>query len=409
MLRTLSTGKIFTTLDLRGAYNLLRIKEGDEPKTAFITKYGQFEFLVMPFGLANAPAQFQRMMNSLFRHMISKFVLVYLDDIVVYSDNLEDHKEHVRQVLQVLKDDNLFCKAEKCHFYQTEIKYLGYIISPNGTSMDPSKISAVQDGRLQKRIVGSSRVFQTLETLVARWFPSSYCLVRSQEPRILYVDQEIDSSTSSLVTGLSEYIFTITHRPGKLNGRADSLSRREDYFLDGDQSNFQRIIDPDNVLDLQVAMADLDLHVLVHSTVLDKVFVQEADWPLIIADFLAGEDNVWIEEISEDWLELCKKELKNFRFRDNTFVRILNDGKSTATYMPSNDRIQVMKHYHESLAHLKYGSIIDLITRRFWWPDMKKDLKDYIARCPECQLNRSASRTHAPLPIRPVPPVALPL
>ncbi|KAH6597131.1 hypothetical protein BASA50_004672 [Batrachochytrium salamandrivorans] len=152
---------------------------------------------------------------------------------------------------------------------------------------------------------------------------------------------------------LSEYTFTITHRPGKLNGRADSLSRREDYFLDGDQSNFQRIIDPDNVLDLQVAMADLDLHVLVHSTVLDKVFVQEADWPLIIADFLAGEDNVWIEEISEDWLELCKKELKNFRFRDNTFVRILNDGKSTATYMPSNDRVQVMKHYHESLAHLK--------------------------------------------------------
>ncbi|KAH9275520.1 hypothetical protein BASA83_001801 [Batrachochytrium salamandrivorans] len=106
----------------------------------------------MPFGLANAPAQFQRMMNSLFRHMISKFVLVYLDDIVVYSDNLEDHKEHVRQVLQILKDNNLFCKAEKCHFYQTEIKYLGYIISPNGTSMDPSKISAVQDWPAPKKV-----------------------------------------------------------------------------------------------------------------------------------------------------------------------------------------------------------------------------------------------------------------
>ncbi|KAH9271422.1 hypothetical protein BASA83_006263 [Batrachochytrium salamandrivorans] len=114
---------------------------------------------------------------------------------------------------------------------------------------------------------------------------------------------------------LSEYTFTITHRPGKLNGRADSLSRREDYFLDGDQSNFQRIIDPENVLDLQVANG--------------------RPRPTY---------NVWIEEISEDWLELCKKELKNFRFRDNTFVRILNDGKSTATYMPSNDRIQVMKH-----------------------------------------------------------------
>ncbi|KAH9263788.1 hypothetical protein BASA83_012767 [Batrachochytrium salamandrivorans] len=485
MLRTLSTGNIFTTLDLRGAYNLLRIKEGDEPKTAFITKYGQFEFLVMPFGLANAPAQFQRMMNSLFRHMISKFVLVYLDDIVVYSENLEDHKEHVRQVLQVLKDNNLFCKAEKCHFYQTEIKYLGYIISPNGVSMDPSKISAVQDWPVPKKVrelqvfLGFTNFYRALvsgysditchltkllkKDIPFSWGPEQEASFRKlkdafaqpgflahpndEQPFILETDAldfaisgvlhqhdqsntlrpvafysrqmnnaernydiydkellaVVDSfkhwrhllqgglhpvtvlcdhknleyfmSTKKLTRRqarwsleLSEYTFTITHRPGKLNGRADSLSRREDYFLDGDQSNFQRVIDPDNVLDLQVAMADLDLHVLVHSTVLDKVFVQETDWPLIIADFLAGEDNVWIEEISEDWLELCKKELKNFRFRDNTFVRILNDGKSTATYMPSNDRIQVMKHYHESLAHLKYGSIIDLITRRFGGP-----------------------------------------
>ncbi|KAH9263221.1 hypothetical protein BASA83_013435 [Batrachochytrium salamandrivorans] len=110
---------------------------------------------------------------------------------------------------------------------------------------------------------------------------------------------------------------------------AESLTEERTHFQDEKIISWTAIrvissesLTPDNVLDLQVAMADLDLHVLVHSTVLDKVFVQEADWPLIIADFLAGEDNVWIEEISEDWLELCKKELKNFRFRDNTFVRI---------------------------------------------------------------------------------------
>ncbi|KAH6562870.1 hypothetical protein BASA62_008870 [Batrachochytrium salamandrivorans] len=112
MLRTLSIGKVFTTLDLRGAYNLLRIKEGDEPKTAFITKYGQFEFLVMPFGLANAPAQFQRMMNTLFRDSIGKFVLVYLDDIVIYSENLEKHKDHVKSVLTILSKNGLYCKLE---------------------------------------------------------------------------------------------------------------------------------------------------------------------------------------------------------------------------------------------------------------------------------------------------------
>ncbi|KAH9263052.1 transposon Tf2-3 polyprotein [Batrachochytrium salamandrivorans] len=152
LLRTLSTGKIFTTLDLRGAYNLLCIKEGDESKTSFITKYGQFEFLVMPFGLANAPAQFQRMMNSLFRDVIGKHVLVYLDDIVIYSDNMSDHIVQVHNVLRVLQDNGLYCKAEKCHFYKSEIKYLGYIISADGLRMDPSKISAVQSWPTPKKV-----------------------------------------------------------------------------------------------------------------------------------------------------------------------------------------------------------------------------------------------------------------
>ncbi|KAH6601064.1 hypothetical protein BASA61_002093 [Batrachochytrium salamandrivorans] len=172
-----------------------------------------------------------------------------------------------------------------------------------------------------KERVSSSRVIQALETLVARWSSSSYCLVRSQESGIFMSTKKLTRQTGSLVTGTLRIYFHYYSSPGKLNGRADSLSRREDYFLDGDQSNFQRIIDPIMFWIFKLHGGSRS-HVLVHSTVLDKVFVQEADWPLIIADFLAGEDNVWIEEISEDWLELCKKELKNFRFRDNTFVRI---------------------------------------------------------------------------------------
>ncbi|KAH9266407.1 hypothetical protein BASA83_010652, partial [Batrachochytrium salamandrivorans] len=169
---------------------------------------------------------------------------------------------------------------------------------------------------------------------------------------------------------LSEYDFSLTHRPGKLNGRADSLPPREDYKSNSESSNFQRILDPSE-------------------------------------DFLAGEDNVWMDDVPEVILERCKRELKHFRFRDNSFLRILEDGKSTAAYVTTDKRVDVMKHYHTSLAHLKYGSIIDLLLRRFWWPSMKKDLKDFafIARCPECQLDRSSSGIHAPLPIRPVPPV----
>ncbi|KAH9268818.1 hypothetical protein BASA83_009104 [Batrachochytrium salamandrivorans] len=185
----------------------------------------------MPFGLANAPAQFQRMMNSLFRHMISKFVLVYLDDIVVYSNNLEDHKEHVRQVLQVLKDNNLFCKAEKCHFYQTEIKYLGYIISPNGTSMDPSKISAVQDWPAPKKCES----FKHWRHLLQGGLHPVTVLCDHKNLEYFMSTKKLTRRQARWSLELSEYTFTITHRPGKLNGRADSLSRREDYFLDSDQ------------------------------------------------------------------------------------------------------------------------------------------------------------------------------
>ncbi|KAH9270611.1 hypothetical protein BASA83_007206 [Batrachochytrium salamandrivorans] len=106
----------------------------------------------MPFGLANAPAQFQRMMNSLFRDVIGKHVLVYLDDIVIYSDNMSDHITQVQNVLRVLQDNGLYCKAEKCHFYKSEIKYLGYIISADG----------LRNGSLQN--LGCSELADTKES-----------------------------------------------------------------------------------------------------------------------------------------------------------------------------------------------------------------------------------------------------
>jgi hypothetical protein len=116
---------------------------GHEHKTAFVTKYGQWEYLVMPFGLSNAPPQFQTMMNDLFRDNIGHYVLVYLDDIVIYSKDLESHKVHVREVLQTLQDNGLYCKAEKCRFYQEKITYLGFVISRNGVEMDPDKVKSV--------------------------------------------------------------------------------------------------------------------------------------------------------------------------------------------------------------------------------------------------------------------------
>lgn len=136
---------IFTKLDLRSAYHLVRIREGDEWKTPFNTPLGHFEYLVMPFGLTNAPAVFQNLINDVLRDMFNRFIFVYLDDILIYSRSLEEHVKHVRQVLERLLQNRLFVKSEKCEFHATTVSLLGYVISPGQVKMDPGKLSAVLD------------------------------------------------------------------------------------------------------------------------------------------------------------------------------------------------------------------------------------------------------------------------
>ncbi|KAF8748393.1 hypothetical protein RHS01_10878 [Rhizoctonia solani] len=143
LMAKLRHAKLFTKLDLRWGYNNVRIKEGDEWKTAFRTKYGLFEYLVMPFGLTNAPAAFQHFMNDLFRDLIDVTVVIYLDNILIFSEVPEEHPAHVREVLSRLMANQLFCKLSKCHFHVTTVNYLGIVISPAGFSMDQKKIEAV--------------------------------------------------------------------------------------------------------------------------------------------------------------------------------------------------------------------------------------------------------------------------
>ncbi|QRW26687.1 Retrotransposable element Tf2 protein [Rhizoctonia solani] len=143
LMAKLRHAKLFTKLDLCWGYNNVRIKEGDEWKTAFRTKYGLFKYLVMPFGLTNAPAAFQHFMNDLFRDLIDVTVVIYLDDILIFSEKPEDHPLHVREVLSRLMKNQLFCKLSKCHFHVTTVDYLGIVISPAGFSMDQKKIEAV--------------------------------------------------------------------------------------------------------------------------------------------------------------------------------------------------------------------------------------------------------------------------
>lgn len=141
----LQGAKVFTKLDLRNAYHLVRIKEGHEWKTAFNTPLGHFEYRVLPFRLVNAPAVFQALINDVLRDMLNIFVFVYLDDILIFSPSLQIHTQHVRQVLQRLLENRLFVKAEKCTFHAQSVTFLGSVISAEGISMDPTKVRAVTE------------------------------------------------------------------------------------------------------------------------------------------------------------------------------------------------------------------------------------------------------------------------
>jgi hypothetical protein len=143
---------VFSKMDLRSGYHQVRVKAADVQKTAFRTRYGHYEFLVMPFGVTNAPAVFMDLMNRIFLPYLDKFVVVFLDDILVYSRNREEHAEHLRTVLQVLRENQLYRKLSKCEFWLDRVAFLGHVITGEGISVDPEKISAVKEWPVPKSV-----------------------------------------------------------------------------------------------------------------------------------------------------------------------------------------------------------------------------------------------------------------
>jgi len=134
---------VFSKIDLHSGYHQLKIRNADIPKTAFTTRYGLYEYTVMSFGLTNAPAYFMYMMNKVFMEYLDKFVVVFIDDILVFSKTEEEHAEHLRLVLQKLKEHKLYAKCSKCEFWLKEVSFLGHVVSNGGIAVDPGKVKDV--------------------------------------------------------------------------------------------------------------------------------------------------------------------------------------------------------------------------------------------------------------------------
>nr|GEV15310.1 putative reverse transcriptase domain-containing protein [Tanacetum cinerariifolium] len=136
---------VYSKIDLIMGYHQLRVRKEDIPKTAFRTRYGQYEFQVMPFGLTNAPTIFIDLMNCVCKPYLDEFVIVFIDDILIYSKNMKEHKEHLKAILELLKKEELYAKFSKCEFWIPKVQFLGHVIDSQGIHVDPAKIESIKD------------------------------------------------------------------------------------------------------------------------------------------------------------------------------------------------------------------------------------------------------------------------
>ncbi|GJS14707.1 putative reverse transcriptase domain-containing protein [Tanacetum coccineum] len=276
----LQGSSIYSKIDLRSGYHQLRVREEDIPKTAFRTRYGHYEFQVMSFGLTNAPAVFMDLMNRVCKPYLDKFVIVFIDDILIYSKSKKEHEEHLRQILKLLKKEELYAKFSKCEFWISRVQFLGHVIDCRGIHVDPAKIESIKDwaspktpteihqflglaGYYRRFIEGFSKIAKTMTKLTQKgvkfdWgdkqeaafqlLKQKLCsapilaLPEGSEDFIAYCDaskkglgavlmqrekKELNMRQRHWLELLSDYDCEIRYHPGKANVVADALSRKE--------------------------------------------------------------------------------------------------------------------------------------------------------------------------------------
>ncbi|THH00881.1 hypothetical protein EW145_g7016 [Phellinidium pouzarii] len=426
--------KYFTKLDLRSGYNNIRIKEGDQYKAAFKTIHSLFEPTVMFFGLCNSPATFQMFMNDIFRIIITEeAILIYMDDILIFSDNLEDLRRKTNRVLKVLQDNDLFLKPEKCVFEVQEVEFLGMIICPDNIHMDPVKLAGIQQWP-EPHTVKQLRSFLGFCNFYRRFIPnySSIAyplneLTRTNEPwkwnelhtnafitlknlfssqlALLIPDKtkpfilETDASKnlsyfqaarrltprqSRWNLFLSQFDISITHKPGKDIPGADSLSRRPDYGTEPDE---ERTLLPNTLF---IGRIDVELH--------NHIKESQATDQLANTILRAKTLNIPspFKFSLDDWT--TDSDLLLFRKR---------------IYIPDNKDLkqQILHLFHDlpCFGHPGIFKTTSLIRQHYWWPGLTIFVKNFINGCAACQQMKINTHPTTP-PLTPIPadPSALP-
>lgn len=436
---TLAGAKVFTKIDLRGAYNLVRIKPGDEWKTAFRCQFGHFEYLVMPFGLSNAPAVFQSMMTDIFRDCLDRFVFIYLDDILIFSKDIDSHKLHVREVLRILQRHQLFAKLEKCVFEVSSVEFLGFNITDQGFSMCTDKTSAIESWP-KPSSVRELQQFLGFTNFYRRFIKNYSSLAKpltdlTSKKRTYCWSTAADQAFKTLKEKLLDKSAILRHPqpnlPFQLHTDASDFAIGAILSQDGHPIDyFSKKLLP---AEANYAIHDKELlaiiaalrhwrHLLVGTQFPTQIFTDHKNLTFFRTKQILKQRHArWAEFLSE-----FEYELHHIPGNQNTPADAISrrpDLQSQEPYtgalLPpkrwvhanviqvtdSQERTDIMlsRHVDRQAGHGGFRKTLDLISRDFSWPGMRKDIKSFVKTCQICQQCKSSRQVALgklnPLPI----------
>nr|CAD39356.2 OSJNBa0059H15.7 [Oryza sativa Japonica Group] len=412
----LKGAKVFSKIDLRSGYHQLKIRTGDIPKTAFSTRYGLYEFIVMSFGLTNAPAYFMNLMNKVFMDYLDKFVVVFIDDILIYSKDEEEHAEHLRLVLEKLQKHKLYAKFSKCEFWLKEVAFLGHVISAGGVAVDPVKVEAVTEWKAPKSVT-EIRSFLGLTGYYRRFIEGFSKIARlmtqllKKEKKFVWSEQCQESFeqlkeklTSAPILVLPDnrkdfVIYCDASRQGlggvlMQEGKVVAYASRQ---LRPHEENY-----PTHDLELAAVVHALKIwrHYLIgnHCDIytdhksLKYIFTQsdlnlrQWRWLELIKDY-----DLEIEEAQKDNGEIqeVKERIAAGRAREFSMDEKETLWYKKRIYVPEQGGLRglILKEAHKSAysLHPESTKMYQDLKEGYWWPNMKRDVAEYVTLCDVCQ------------------------
>nr|GFA89427.1 retrotransposon protein, putative, Ty3-gypsy subclass [Tanacetum cinerariifolium] len=352
----LQGSSVYSKIDLRSGYHQLRVREEDVPKIAFKTRYGHYEFQVMPFGLTNVPAVFMDLMNRVCKPYLDKFVIVFIDDILIYSKDEKEHEEHLKAILELLKKEELYAKFSKYEFWILKVQFLGHVIDAQGIHVDPAKIESVKDWTFPKSPT-EIRQFLGLAGYYRR-FIEGFSKIAKPMTKLTQKKVDFEWGDKQEAAFQLDYDCDIHYHPGKANVVADALSRKE-------------------------REPPLRVRALVMTIGLDL--------PRQILNAQTEVENL-----------RNPKKVRMEKLEPRIDGTLCLNGRS---WLPcyGNLRTVIMHESHKSKYSIHPGpdKMYQDMKKLYWWPNMKADIATYVFKCLTCAKVKAEQQRPSGLLVQP--------